>query len=110
MSARPKYYKKLLKHWNSESGFTVRSYHDFTQAVSITQQLYNIVGFTATNLVAAFSGAIPPWWEPLSSVDLQGHLARPFLGARPEYNAIPLIESDRYAALCLLPDAAISTD
>ena len=68
------------------------------------------MGFTATNLVAAFSGAIPPWWEPLSSLELQGLLARPLLGTRPEYNAIPLIKSDRYAALCVLPDAAISSD
>lgn len=110
LPARPKYYNKLLKHWNTESGFSVRSYDDFIQAVPITQQLYSILGFTATNLVAAFSGAIPPWFGSLSPLELQGLIARPLLGSRPEYNAIPLIKTDRYAALCVLPDAAISTD
>lgn len=85
-------------------------YDDFLQAVSITRQLYSIVGLNPTNLIAVFSGSFPPYWEPLSAVDLEGLVARPLLGNRPDYDDIPLIKANQYTTLCLCPDAAISTD
>ena len=36
MGARPILYKKLLGHWNAESGYTIKSYDEFERAFPIT--------------------------------------------------------------------------
>lgn len=110
LSARPKYYKKLLAHWNRESGFIIKSYEDFKAAIVVTRHLFVTLGKHATNVIVAMSGSIPPYFSPLSEIDNERLIARSHLGVRPEYTEISLIDADEYGALCRIHEATLSTD
>ena len=110
LSGRPKYYKKLQDHWNTESGFMIKTYDEFLRALPVTQYLCSILCAKATNLIVAMSGSLPPFWEPHSDLEQEGLVARPVIGSRPDFKDIAIIDGDQYAILSRLPDAAVSTD
>ena len=110
LSGRPTYYNKLLKHWNTETGFTVRGYDEFVEAIPITRLVNLLLGSNATNIIAAMSGSFPPYWEPLSNLERENLVTRSLLGTRPDYNSITLITVERYALLSRSPVAAVTTE
>ena len=110
LSGRPKYYKKLLAHYNKENGFEVMSYENFQKAAVVMRQLVLMVGKVATNTIAAMSGSIPPFFPQASAIAGAGVVSRHVLGCRPDYFDIHLITQAQYAELFQLHDAAISTE
>ena len=88
LGARPNLYKKLLNHWNTESGYTIKTYDDFERAFPITQYLNSIIGKRATNTISSMAGSIPPYFVPLASTIEQTAVVRTLIGEKPEYSDI----------------------
>lgn len=110
LAARPKLYRMMLKHWNTESGFIVRTYDDFKQALPVTRYLQSIVGTYATNLIVSFSASLPPHVAPLTMLEQATQVERPNIGVRPEYLSVHTIDATRYAYLSRMPEATLTSD
>ena len=57
LAARPRLYRKLLDHYNQESGYKIRSYEDFVRYIPVMYHLYSIVGKAATNVIVSMSAS-----------------------------------------------------
>ena len=109
LGARPKIFKKLVNHWNRESGYTIKSYEDFESAFPITLHLGSIYGKEVTNLISCMSGSIPPFFTPLRLLERQ-NLVKTLIGCKPEYLDIRDISANDFNFLLSLPDALITTE
>ena len=110
VAARPRLYKKMLKHWNSESGYISMSYDCYEKLIIVTRDLYSLLGKRATDTIIAMSAALPPYFKPLQFVVFNVPHVRPQLGIKLECNNITTINSNQYAILKRLPDAVRSRE
>ena len=110
LAARPRLYKKLLIHYNFESGYESRSFEDFNSLISTTFHLYSTLGKEVTNLIVSMSGSIPPYFALPNAFDQWGFESRPMIGTKPRYEDIRTINGSLFATLCKQPEAALTTE
>ena len=100
--SRPAIYEKLLARYNHMSGFTTKGIGEWQKSISITRFFKTKTNITASNLISAFSGCIPPFTSRLNHDHLLNHRTK--IGLRPEYSDIDDISADQYAELMKIVD------
>ena len=110
VAARPSLYKKMLEHWNSESGYRTMSYNCYEKLIIVTRDLYSFLGKFIADIIIAMSAALPPYFKPLQFFGDNLAIVRSKLGIKPEYHDIKTIDSKQYAILKRLPDACRTTE
>ena len=82
----------------------------FERAVGATVFLKALIGKEATNIIVSYSGSLPPFIEPLTSLEQNRVIERTKIGCKPEYEDIRTIDCKIYAVLSEMPESVLTTE